>query len=102
MLTLRQLAPTCSRFCPQWGCAKLHSPTEELVLSFALDDASLASNTTFVWSSSNINLATLGLATNKQARHSTGLSTLLCHSLPADQLPQWQMLLSLHIKANCS
>lgn len=36
------------------------------MLSFVPDDASLAS--TFVWSATDLNLAGLGIATNKQAR----------------------------------
>lgn len=43
------------------------------MLSFVPDDASLAS--TFVWSSTDLNLAGLGIATNKQARRRGAVHT---------------------------
>ena len=57
----------CSRACPSWGCAKLHSPTQDLRLSFALDNTSLAASTTFAWSSPDLNLASLNVSGNQQA-----------------------------------
>eukprot|EP00887_Chlorella_sp_A99_P005110 scaffold25.g5110.t1 len=48
---------TITRFCPGGACPKKHSPSEPLRLLYALDDPSLASDTTYAWTSPDVSLA---------------------------------------------